>query len=93
MTTAARPIASLHLRAGSAAAPPYVLQVTPESAGWGHSGLRVLELPAGGEHTLDTGADEVVVVPLAGGLIVECDGEVLTLAGRSGVFAGPTDFA
>ncbi|MGK5170372.1 5-deoxy-glucuronate isomerase [Geodermatophilus sp. CPCC 205761] len=84
---------SLHLPAGTAAAGPYALEVTPESARWGHSGLRVLELPAGGSATLDTGPDEVVVVPLEGGLTVECDGEVLPLTGRSGVFAGPTDFA
>ena len=45
--------ASQHLRAGSAASGPYALEVTPESAGWGHSGLRVLELPAGGRHVLD----------------------------------------
>jgi 5-deoxy-glucuronate isomerase len=32
-------------------------------------------------------------MPLEGGLTVECEGEVLTLVGRSGVFAGPTDFA
>ena len=70
--------ASQHLPAGSAASGPYALEVTPESAGWGHSSLRVLELPAGGSHTLDTGADEVLVVPLSGGLVVECDGEVLT---------------
>src|SRR3712207_9113533 len=85
--------ASQHLPAGSAASGPYALEVTPESAGWGHSSIRVLELPAGGNHTLDTGPDEVVVVPLEGGLTVECDGEQLTLAGRRGVFAGPTDFA
>ncbi|MGY1763198.1 5-deoxy-glucuronate isomerase [Geodermatophilus sp. SYSU D00779] len=85
--------ASQHLPAGTAAAGPYALEVTPESAGWGHSSLRVLELPAGGSHDLDTGPDEVLVVPLEGGLTVTCDDEVLTLAGRSGVFAGPTDFA
>ncbi|MGY1686531.1 5-deoxy-glucuronate isomerase [Geodermatophilus sp. SYSU D00867] len=84
---------SLHLPAGSAAAGRYALEVTPESAGWGHTGLRVLELPAGGRHVLDTGPDEVVVVPLEGGVTVACDGEVLPLAGRSCVFAGPTDFA
>ncbi|SDY65558.1 5-deoxy-glucuronate isomerase [Geodermatophilus africanus] len=84
---------SLYLPAGSAAAGPYALEVTPESAGWGHSSLRVLELPAGGSATLETGPDEVLVVPLEGGVAVECDGEVLTLTGRSGVFAGPTDFA
>ncbi|HEX2073018.1 MAG TPA: 5-deoxy-glucuronate isomerase [Geodermatophilus sp.] len=84
---------SLHRPAGTAAAGPYALEVTPETAGWGHSSLRVLELSPGGSHTFDTGADEVVVVPLEGGLVVDCDGETLTLTGRSGVFAGPTDFA
>jgi 5-deoxy-glucuronate isomerase len=96
VTTTARPTQdtdSLHLPAGTAAGGPYALEVTPESAGWWHAGLRVLELAAGGRHTLDTGPDEVVVVPLERGLTVECDGEVLTLIGRSGVFAGPTDFA
>jgi 5-deoxy-glucuronate isomerase len=96
VTTTARPTQdtdSLHLPAGTAAGGPYALEVTPESAGWGHAGLRVLELAAGGRHTLDTGPDEVVVVPLERGLTVECDGEVLTLIGRSSVFAGATDFA
>jgi 5-deoxy-glucuronate isomerase len=85
--------ASLHLPAGTAATGTYALEVTPESAGWNHSSLRVLELPAGGAHTVATGLDEVVVVPLSGGLVVSCEGETLTLAGRPGVFAGPTDFA
>ena len=61
--------ASQHLPAGSAASGPYALEVTPESAGWGHSSLRVLELPAGGSHVLDTGPDEVVVVDNGGGHI------------------------
>ena len=98
MTTAAGPPTagtrtSLHLPAGTAAAGPYALEVTPESAGWGHASLRVLELAAGGSHLLDTGPDEILVVPLAGSLLVECDGETVALAGRSTVFAGPTDFA
>jgi 5-deoxy-glucuronate isomerase len=84
---------SLHLPAGTTTAGPYALEVTPESAGWGHSGLRVLDLTPDGSHTLDTGPDEVVVVPLEGGVVVECDGESLRLAGRTNVFAGPTDFA
>jgi 5-deoxy-glucuronate isomerase len=84
---------SLHLPAGTAAAGPYSLEVTPESAGWAHSSLRVLERRPGGAQTVETGEDEVVVVPLSGGLVVRCDDETLTLAGRTGVFAGPTDFA
>ncbi len=83
----------LHLPAGTAGNGPYTVEVTPESAGWAHSGLRVLDLPPGGSHTLDTGPDEVVVVPLQGSVVVECDQEILTLAGRRDVFAGPTDFA
>jgi 5-deoxy-glucuronate isomerase len=90
MTVTTRP---LHLPAGSAATGDYALEVTPESAGWRSSGLRVLELAARGTHALDTGEDEVVVVPLSGGLVVSCDGRTLTLAGRPDVFAGPTDFA
>jgi 5-deoxy-glucuronate isomerase len=98
MTTAERPpsarrTTSLHLPAGTAAAVPYALEVTPESAGWAHSGLRVLDLAPDGSHTLDTGPDEVVVVPLEGGLVVECEDQTIPLAGRIGVFAGPTDFA
>jgi 5-deoxy-glucuronate isomerase len=84
---------ALHLPAGSAAAGPYALEITPESAGWAHSSLRVLELAPGSTSTVQTGEDEVVVVPLSGGVVVRCDGETLTLAGRDGVFSGPTDFA
>ena len=84
---------TLHLPAGTAAAGDYALEVTPESAGWSSSGLRVLDLAPGATHVLGTGEDEVVVVPLSGALIVLCDGETLELAGRASVFAGPTDFA
>jgi 5-deoxy-glucuronate isomerase len=91
--SAAGRTASLHLPAGTAPAGPYALEVTPESAGWGFTGLRILELDAGGSHRLDTGPDEVVVVPLRGGLVVRSDTQSLTLSGRSDVFAGPTDFA
>jgi 5-deoxy-glucuronate isomerase len=89
--TAATP--SLHLPAGTASHGPYALEVTPESAGWGHTGLRVLELAAGATHTLDTGPDEVVAVPLGGSFRLDCDGQTVRLAGRASVFAGPTDTA
>lgn len=57
----------LHLAAGSAADGPYRLAITPEQAGWAYSGLRVLDLPPGGTHELHTAADEMLVLPLAGG--------------------------
>ena len=81
-----------YLPAGNTAKSPYGLVVTPESAGWGYSGLRVLELPAGGSHTLHTGDDELLVLPLAGGAEVDVDGARFELAGRTSVFAAVTDF-
>ena len=36
-----------HLPKGSSADGPYDLLVTPESAGWGYSGLRILTLKPG----------------------------------------------
>jgi 5-deoxy-glucuronate isomerase len=67
--------------------------VTPETANWSYSGLRVLTLEPGGsaEFTLDR--DEAIVLPLAGGCEVACDGQWLELTGRDGVFAAVTDFA
>jgi 5-deoxy-glucuronate isomerase len=86
-------MSELYLPAGKAGSAEYELEVTPESAGWGFSGLRVLSLEAAGEHVLATGEDEVLVVPLSGALSIEVDGSHLDLDGRSDVFAGPTDFA
>jgi 5-deoxy-glucuronate isomerase len=82
-----------HLPAPATASGPWRMSITPEQAGWRYCGLRVLELPAGGSQALRTGADEMVVLPLAGSCVVECDGERFELAGRAGVFAGVTDFA
>jgi 5-deoxy-glucuronate isomerase len=69
------------------------VDVTPESAGWSFCGLRVLELPAGGSHALDTGEDELAVLPLRGACSVTCDGERLDLDGRDDVFSQVSDFA
>ncbi|MCX4992904.1 5-deoxy-glucuronate isomerase [Streptomyces sp. NBC_00568] len=82
-----------HLPAGKARTDVYAVDVTPATAGWGHAGLRVLELPPGGRHVLDTGDSEWIVLPLAGGCTVAVDGETFRLAGRASVFAGVTDFA
>jgi len=81
-----------YLPAGSAEADPYEVAVTPDSAGWGYSSLRIVGLGPGDRHDLVTGEDEVVVVPLSGSATVEVDGgQFCRLAGREGVFAGPTD--
>jgi 5-deoxy-glucuronate isomerase len=82
---------SAHLRAGETAGDGFALVVTPERAGWAFAGLRVLELEPGGARALDTGPDELVVLPLAGGCAATVDGEAFALEGRAGVFAAVTD--
>ena len=71
------------------ATPPYTVDVTPESAGWTESSLKVLELES--PLTLDTGDTEVMVLPLAGQGSVEVDGETFELSPRASVFDGPAD--
>ena len=68
------------------------LVVTPESAGWTYSGLRVLELDPGGAHVFASGAEELLVLPLEGGCVVECESRRFELAGRDGVFSAVSDF-
>ena len=86
------------VRAGETADDTFDLVITPERAGWGYSSLRVLELPAGGSATFATGEDEMCVLPLSGGCVVECTdadgtGTRFELTGRAGVFTRVTDFA
>ena len=71
----------------------YQVDVSPESAGWGYSSLRIVGLAAAGEHSFSTGPNEVIVVPLSGGVSLEVDGSHCDLDGRADVFAGPTDIA
>ncbi|GLP68771.1 5-deoxy-glucuronate isomerase [Streptomyces sp. TUS-ST3] len=82
-----------HLPRGTAADGPYDLLVTPESAGWGYSGLRILTLRPGQTHALPTGNSEFLVLPLTGSCTVTTDGRIFELTGRTGVFASVTDFA
>ncbi|MBO8194153.1 5-deoxy-glucuronate isomerase [Streptomyces oryzae] len=82
-----------HLRAGSAASGPYALDISPESAGWGYSALRVLELGPGESHTFPAGESEWIVLPLSGGCTVEAEGQTLQLHGRESVFTAVSDFA
>ena len=82
-----------HLPSGSTAEDGWSLRVTPELAGWRYCGLRVLELGPGGAHSFASGGDELLVMPLEGGCVVECESRRFELAGRDGVFAGVTDFA
>jgi 5-deoxy-glucuronate isomerase len=66
--------------------------VTPESAGWTYSGLTILELNPGQEHTWATKDDELIILPLSGRATVTCEGKTFELPGRKSVFEGVTDF-
>ncbi|MET9358648.1 5-deoxy-glucuronate isomerase [Streptomyces sp. NPDC006617] len=81
-----------HLPSGTSAMDPYDLLVTPGSAGWGHSGLRILALGPGEAHSLTTGDSEYLVLPLTGGCTVTVAGQSIELHGRTDVFASATDF-
>ena len=69
-----------------------MIAITPESAGWGFSGLRVLDLGPAEAHALDTFEDELIVLPLTGGCTATCDGQAFALEGRESPFADVTDF-
>ena len=81
------------LRRGVTRDKPFETVVTPESAGWGFSGLRIVELAVGARISFATGGDEMIVLPLIGGCDVTCDDERVTLTGRRSVFSRVTDFA
>jgi 5-deoxy-glucuronate isomerase len=80
----------LYRPAGSTAEGPFNLVVTPESAGWGFSGLRVLEVS--GTETVRTGDSETLVLPLSGSCTVTADSETFEVTGRKNVFESVTDF-
>ena len=78
----------------SAGAP--VTAITPESAGWGYSGLEVRELADGAIWSRELTGEEGLVLPLRGGVHLAVSGpdaRDVDLAGRAGVFTGPSDFA
>ena len=85
--------AGLHRTAAELGAGPWTLEVEPKSAGWEHSSLRILDLPATGTHAFETGEDETLVLPLSGSCVVECEGERFVLTGRDSVFSQISDFA
>ncbi len=69
-----------------------VADIDPEGAGWGWSGLRVVDLAAGDSTTFASDGTEFIVLPLAGSCSVRVGPEVYELAGRESVFAATTDF-
>jgi 5-deoxy-glucuronate isomerase len=85
-------VSTYYRPAGSTAEGAYDTVVTPESAGWGYSGLKVLSLEPSGAATFQTGDAEALVLPLSGSCTVTCEGEVFEVQGRRNVFSRVTDF-
>jgi 5-deoxy-glucuronate isomerase len=85
-------VSNYYWPAGSTAEGPYDTVVTPESAGWGYSGLKVLALESSGTATFQTGDAEALVLPLSGSCTVTCDGDTFEVQGRRNVFSRVTDF-
>ena len=83
---------TFHLPSGSTGHGPYVVDVTPKTAGWEYTGLAVVELGPGEHVEVQTGDAEMLVVPLSGSCDVTCERETRHLDGRADVFSGPTDF-
>jgi len=81
------------LRSGAAGSGAYEVEVTPASAGWGYSSLKIISLESAGSHRFETGSDEVIVLPLNGSVAVAVDDAHCELDGRPSVFEGPTDIA
>ena len=86
-------MAQLFYPAGTMSSPGYVLDVSPERAGWDYCGLRVVQLPAGGAIDLHTGSAEAAILPLAGSCVVETEGKRFVVDGRANVFSGIAGFA
>lgn len=84
-------MSELLVRAGDGRVHPYALEVTPASAGWGYSGLRILELDPGQSETFGTDDSETIVISLGGSAAVTVDGRAYELEGRENVFAGVSD--
>ena len=93
MTASTTRSQGLFIPDGAAASAPFDLVITPETAGWGYSSLRVLTLAAGESVEFDTESDEMIVLPLSGDAEVTIGDQTFALAGRESVFTAVTDTA
>ncbi len=88
----------LHRPHGSLRNGRWLVDLDQDRAGWAWSSLRVLELGPEQSERLETGPQEMLVLPLSGSCSVTCgtgltDTELAHLEGRASVFDGPSDFA
>lgn len=80
------------IRTGETTHGKLALDITPETAGWEWSSLRVVKLGAGESAEIAGSQAEYLVLPLEGGCTVEVQGETIEVAGRESVFTDITDY-
>jgi len=78
--------------AGTLASDTDPVHLSPEGAGWGFAGLRVLRLEPGERRVLRLQSDECAVLPLTGSCRVEVGDRSFEVEGRSDVFSRVSDF-
>jgi 5-deoxy-glucuronate isomerase len=71
----------------------FSVNISPESAGWNYSSMRVVHVRPDEVVTWPTGDSEWIVLPLSGACHVTCGDTTFELDGRSSVFERVTDFA
>jgi len=71
----------------------YSVDISPASAGWRYSSMRVAHLRPDETMTWTTGDSEWIVLPLSGACRVSCVDQTFELEGRASVFERVTDFA
>lgn len=59
-------------RADTTPGPGVKVDITPANAGWGWSGLRVVDLGPGDSMTVETQENEILILPLSGSFTVQC---------------------
>ena len=65
--------------------------INPEIAGWTYTGLAIYHLQPDVTIDISLVGEECAVIPLVGSVRVVANSQIFELAGRSDVFAGPTD--
>jgi 5-deoxy-glucuronate isomerase len=78
--------------AGALADGSDAVALTPEQAGWGYAGLRVLSLAADERRVVRLEGFEAALLPLSGGCRVEVGSKAFDVEGREDVFSRVSDF-
>ncbi|MCV0009644.1 5-deoxy-glucuronate isomerase [Mobiluncus mulieris] len=80
------------VKAGSTATGKFQTSISAQRAGWTWCSLRVLALQKDETQHIDTGEEEMLVLPFEGAAKIQIAGESFELRGRESVWTGVTDY-